>query len=296
MKLRKILGVLTVFVVAALFLAACGNKSSDKNTLKVGVMTLDDATKPVWDQVKKDAAKKGVKLEFVQFTDYNQPNKALVAGDIDVNAFQTRYFLEDWNKKNKENLVSAGDTLISPIRLFSKEASKGKAAYSDIKDLPEGAKIGLNNDATNQSRALFLLQSAGLIKLSTKDGELASVKDITENSKNLEFKEVSAEQVAKTLQNGDVDAAVINNSYAQTAKINYDTTLFVEDVTGPNAKNWINFIAAKPDWKKSDKADAIKTLVKVYQTDKIGKLISKASNGVDRPIWKGAPDTTSSSK
>ncbi|MFC3932020.1 MetQ/NlpA family ABC transporter substrate-binding protein [Streptococcus dentapri] len=293
MKWKKIIGVLGILALASFFLTACGSKSDSKSELKVGVMTLDDATKPVWDKVKENAAKKGVTIKFVQFSDYNQPNKALAAGDIDVNAYQTNVFLDDWNEKNKENLVSVGDTLISPIRLFSVTTSKGKAKYSDVKDLPDGAKIALDNDATNKSRALFVLQSAGLIELSTKEGELATTKDITKNSKNLDIKEVGAEQVAKVLQNGDVDAAVINNSYAQTSKIDYKTTLYKEDVSGEEAKDFINVIAAQSDWKKSEKADAIKTLVDVYQTDEIGKLISKSSNGVDQPIWKGAPDTTS---
>lgn len=295
MKWKKIIGIITVAIAATLFLTACGSKSSSKNELKVGIMTLDDTTKPVWDQVKKDAAKKGITIKYVQFTDYNQPNKALSTGQVDVNAFQHYYFLNNWNKENKGNLVAVGDTLISPIRLFSQTNSSGKAEYSSVKDLPEGAKIAIPNDASNESRALFLLQAAGLVKLSTKNGALATLKDITENSKDIKITEVSAEQLVSNLKNKSLDAAVINNAYAQEGKIDYKTTLYTEAIDA-TSKDWVNVIAAKKNWKKSNKADAIKTLVKIYQSDKIAKLINKSTNGVDKAAWKGAPKLASSSK
>lgn len=290
MKWKKIIGILAVVAAAAFFLTACSSKSSSKNELKIGVMTLDDSSKPIWDQVKKDMAKKGVTIKLVQFSDYNQPNKALQSGDVDVNAFQHHYFLDNWNKKAKSNLVVVGDTYISPIRFFSKAKSNGKPEYADVKDLPEGAKVLVPNDATNESRSLFLLQSAGLIKLSTKEGGLATLKDVTENPKDLDFKEVDASQTAREVKSGDVDAAVVNNSFVQSAKISYATAIYKEDVSGSNAKQWYNVIAAKSDWKKSKKADAIKTLLKVYQTDKTAKTINKATKGVDQAVWKGAPE------
>ena len=91
-----------------------------------------------------------------------------------------------------------------------------------------------------------------------------------------------------------VDAAVINNSYAQSADVDYDTTLYKEAVD-ENSNQWINVIAAQKDWKKSDKADAIKTLVSVYQTDEVGKIIEEASDGADIPAWDGATTSSSSS-
>ena len=66
-----------------------------------------------------------------------------------------------------------------------------------------------------------------MIKLDVKDGELATIKNISENPKKLDIKEISAEQAAQTLSS--VDAAVVNNSYAQQQNVNYDTTLFQEE-------------------------------------------------------------------
>ena len=248
-------------------------------------MTLDDTTEPLWDKVKELAKEKGVTIELKEFTDYNQPNEALKNGEIDVNAFQHIYFLNNWNKENKGDVVAAADTLLSPIHLFS-GTENGKAKYKDVKELPEGATISVPNDGTNESRALTLLQTAGLIKLDVKDGELATIKNISENPKKLDIKEISAEQAAQTLSS--VDAAVVNNSYAQQQNVNYDTTLFQEEPS-QDLKDWVNIIAANKDWEKSNKADAIKTLIKAYQNDEVAQIIYDASNKVDLPAWKGAP-------
>lgn len=297
MKLKKLFGLASVAFASTVLLAACGSSSSsssDDTTLKVGVMTLDDATEPLWDKVKELAEDKGVKIELVEFTDYNQPNEALQNGEIDVNAFQHKYFLSNWNSENDGTLVEVADTLLSPIRLFSGTDSDGDAKYTDVKDIPDKGTISIPNDASNESRALYLLQSAGLIELDVSGDELATIKNISSNPKNLDIKEVDAAQTASTLTS--VDAAVINNSYAQSADVDYDTTLYKEAVDD-NSDQWVNVIAAQKGWKKSDKADAIKTLVSVYQTDEVGKIIEEASDGADIPAWDGATtsSTTSSS-
>lgn len=275
----------SVALASTLLLAACGGSKSASNDskLKVGIMTLDDATEPVWDKVKELAKDKGVEIELVEFTDYNQPNEALQNGEVDVNAFQHKYFLNNWNSENKGTLVEVADTFLSPLRIFS-GTENGKAKYTDVKDIPNKATISVPNDASNESRALYLLQSAGLIKLDVNGDELATIKNISSNPKDLDIKEVDAAQTASTLSS--VDAAIVNNSYAQAAKVDYKTTLYKEAVD-KNSDQWVNVIAAQKDWKKSDKVKAIKTLISVYQTDEVGKVIQDASNNVDIPAWKG---------
>lgn len=289
MKLKKILGLASIALASTVILAACGGKSnstkSDTTELKVGIMTLDDATEPLWDKVKELTEKEGVTLKLVEFTDYTQPNEALQNGEIDVNAFQHKYFLSNWNSENDGTVVAAADTLLSPIRLFSGVDGDGKAKYTDVKDIPDGAKISVPNDASNESRALYLLQAAGLLKLDVSGKELATIKNISSNPKKLDVTEINAEQTASTLTS--VDAAVINNSYAQSANVDYDTTLYKEAVD-KNSDQWVNVIAAQKDWKKSDKADAIKKLIKAYQTDEVAKVIQEATKGVDIPAWEGA--------
>ena len=82
-------------------------------------MTLSDTEKARWDAVEENLKGKGIKLEFTQFTDYSQPNVAVKDGSVDINAFQHHNFLDNWNSKNDDALVSVADTYIAPIRLYS---------------------------------------------------------------------------------------------------------------------------------------------------------------------------------
>ncbi|MGT2948988.1 MetQ/NlpA family ABC transporter substrate-binding protein [Streptococcus devriesei] len=280
MNIKKVLSVLGLALAAVFFLAACGQKS-DKNTLTVGVMTMTDSDKARWDKIEELLKEDNIKLKFKEFTDYSQPNKALKNGEVDINAFQHRNFLNDWNKENKGDLVVVAETYISPVNLFS-GTENGKAKYKSVKELPNGAQIAVPNDPTNESRALYVLQDAGLIKLDVSGDTLATIKDIKSNSKDLDIKEVDASQTARNLTS--VDAAIVNNSYAVPAKIDFKTSLYKEKVNA-GSKQWINIIAAQKSWKKSDKAAAVKKLVKAYHTDAVKKVIEKTSKNVDQPVW-----------
>lgn len=280
MNIKKVLSVLGLALAAVFFLAACGQKS-DKNTLTVGVMTMTDSDKARWDKIEELLKEDNIKLKFKEFTDYSQPNKALKNGEVDINAFQHRNFLNDWNKENKGDLVVVAETYISPVNLFS-GTENGKAKYKSVKELPNGAQIAVPNDPTNESRALYVLQDAGLIKLDVSGDTLATIKDIKSNSKDLDIKEVDASQTARNLTS--VDAAIVNNSYAVPAKIDFKTSLYKEKVNA-GSKQWINIIAAQKSWKKSDKAAAVKKLVKAYHTAAVKKVIEKTSKNVDQPVW-----------
>ena len=292
MKLTKLFGVAALATVATFALAACGSSSekssssTDKDgvtTVKVGVMSLSDTEEARWNEVQKnlDDAKANIKLEFTQFTDYSQPNQAVRDGDVDINAFQHYNYLENWNKENNADLVSVADTYIAPIRIYS-GTKDGKNKYTDVKDIPEKGTIAVPNDPTNESRALYVLESAGLIKLDTKDGELATISNIKDNPKNLTISELDASQTASSLPS--VDAAIINNTFVREAGIDYKKALFVEKANS-NSKQWYNLIAAKKDWKSSDKAKAIEAIIKAYHTDNVKKVIEESSDGMDQPVW-----------
>ena len=218
MKLHKIIGITGIALLSTV-LVACGSPKNDKNTITVGVMTKSESDQARWDKIEELLKKENVTLKYKEFTDYNQPNKAVDNGEVDINAFQHYNFLSNWNKENKGDLVAIADTIISPIHLFSGTNQKGKAKYSSIKDLPNGAQIAIPNDATNESRALYLLESAGLIKLDVSGEKLATIANVTSNSKKLDIKELDASQTARSLTSAD--AAIVNNSFAVPAKIDF---------------------------------------------------------------------------
>ncbi|MGT2753553.1 MetQ/NlpA family ABC transporter substrate-binding protein [Streptococcus ovis] len=287
MKFKKWFGLATVAAVSVVALAACGGGSKsastskeDANTIKVGVMSLSTSEEARWDKVQELLGDE-VKLEFTQFTDYSQPNRAVVEGEVDINAFQHYNFLNNWNEENGEELVAIADTYIAPIRLYS-GTEGGKNKYKSVDEIPNGAEIAVPNDPTNESRALYLLQSAGLIKLDVSGEELATIVNIKENPKKLTITELDASQTASSLES--VAAAVVNNTFVIESGLDYKNALYKEQ-KDENSAQWYNLIAAKPDWEKSDKAAAIKKIVKAYQTDDVKKIIEETSDGMDEPVW-----------
>ena len=284
MKIKKWLGVAAIATVAGLALAACGNsekKADNGTTVKIATVNRSGSEEARWDKVQELVKKDGIKLEFTEFTDYSQPNKATADGEVDLNAFQHYNFLNNWNKENGKDLVAIADTYISPIRLYSgKNGEENK--YTKVEEIPNNGEIAIPNDATNESRALYLLQSAGLIKLDVSGTELATIANIKENPKNLKITELDASQTARSLTS--VDAAVVNNTFVTEAKLDYKKALFKEQAD-ENSKQWYNIIVAKKDWESSPKADAIKKIIAAYHTDEVKKVIEETSDGLDQPVW-----------
>lgn len=278
MKFKKVITGIALATAAALSLAAyttqkaeAASKSSSK-AVKVGVMTFSDTEKARWDKIKELVGDKA-NIEFTEFTDYTQPNEAVANKEIDINAFQHYNFLENWNKENKQNLVAIADTYLAPIRLYSDKVKK-------VKSIPKNGTIAIPNDATNESRALYLLQSAKLIKLNVSGTEIATVANITKNPKNLNIQELDASQTARSLK--DVDAAVINNTYIEQANLTTDDAIYVEK-SDKNSKQWVNVIAARKNWKKQKNAAAIQAIIDAYHTDEVKKVIKDTSS--DIPQW-----------
>ncbi|HFI0287605.1 TPA: MetQ/NlpA family ABC transporter substrate-binding protein [Streptococcus suis] len=285
MKLKKLF-TLAAAALSVGVLAACGSSSSSSSsdssatTVRVGVMSLSDSEQARWDKVQ-EILDDEVKLEFTQFTDYSQPNKAVAENEVDINAFQHYNFLNNWNQENGEDLVAIADTYIAPIRLYSGTAD-GKNKYTKVEEIPDGAEIAVPNDPTNESRALYLLQTAGLIKVGVSGTELATIADITENKKNLKITELDASQTASSLSS--VDAAVVNNTFVLEAGLDYKNALYKEQ-KDENSKQWYNLIVARSDWEKSEQAASIKKIIEAYQTDEVKKVIEETSDGMDEPVW-----------
>ena len=284
MKIKKWLSVAAIATVAGLTLVACGNsdkKAENTTTVKIATVNRSGSEEARWDKIQELVEKDGIKLEFTEFTDYSQPNKAVADDEVDLNAFQHYNFLHNWNKENGQELVAIADTYISPIRLYS-GTKDGQNKYTKVDEIPDKGEIAIPNDATNESRALYLLQSAGLIKLDVSGTELATIANIKENPKNLKITELDASQTARSLSS--VDAAVVNNTFVTEAKLDYKKALFKEQAD-ENSKQWYNIIVAKSDWETSPKASAIKKIIAAYHTDEVKKVIEETSDGLDQPVW-----------
>lgn len=245
---------------------------TDDKTVTVGI--VGDSSRELWENVSKRTEKKyGVKIKIKVFSDYVTPNQALVDGSLDLNAFQTKVFFDDQNKKLGNKLVSIGKTVISPIRLYSLKHDK-------LADLKDGAQVVIPNDATNEQRALNLLVQAKLIKYN-ESVDTPTVKDITDNPKKLDIVEIASDQTVSALKSAD--AAVINGNYAQDAGLKTKNVLLTQDVSNPKtASPYINIIAARKD---KAKTKAYREIVKVYQTKTTEKEINKLYNGFESAAW-----------
>ena len=253
-----------VAIVAFLSFGKKGSQTAKTTTVTVGTVGATKAERAIWKSVAATAKKKyGIIVKTKNFSDYNQPNSALKSGDLDLNAFQHYNFLNNWNKSNKSNLTAIGETYIAPIRLYSLK-------YKSLKALPKGSTIAIPNDATNEARALLVLKNAGLITLKgNSPTKLYTIADIAKNPKNFKIKEVATEQAARVLKS--VDAAVVNNDYANPAGLGDKQTIYVEPIN-KDSKQWINIIVAR----KNDKnKKAYKEVVKAYQTAKTKQLYKK---------------------
>lgn len=272
-----IIAVVVILIVIIAGWAAFGNKSSSSKsskaeTVTVGTVGATKAESAIWKSVAKTAKKKyNVIIKTKNFSDYNQPNKALQSGDIDLNAFQHYNFLNNWNKANKGNLVAIGKTYIAPIRVYSYK-------YKSLKALPKGATIAVPNDATNESRALLVLKNAGLITLK-KNKSLYTVGDVDKNTKNFKIKEVATEQTARVLKS--VDASVVNNDFANPAGLGDKQTIYTEPIN-KDSEQWINIIVST---KKNRNKKAYKDVVKAYQTATTKKLYKKYYGSKQIAAW-----------
>ena len=267
--MKKIIAIVLALTLA-LSLAACGSSADDK-TIKVGATPAPHAE--ILEVIKEELAKEGWTLEIVEFDDYIIPNTSLEEGALDANYFQHITYMNGFNDERGTHLVSAAEIHYEPFGMYA-----GKSASIDA--LPDGAQIAVPNDATNEARALLLLQQVGLITLKDGAGINATKADIVANPKNIEIVETKAELLTTTLQ--DVDMAVINGNYAIDAGLKIADALAVEAADGAAAQAYVNVLAVKEGNENSEK---IQALVKALKTDAVKAFIESTYAGAVVPMF-----------
>lgn len=277
MKLRN----LFLTAVAAVTLAACGNQISKQETAKetkpaehVKVAVVGNVAHEIWDFVADKAKKENIDLEVVEMNDYVLPNTALEEGSVQLNAFQHRAYLAQWNKDKGSDIKEIGTTFIVPLYYFSTK-------YKSLKDLPENAKVLVPKEVAIQGRALVALETEGLITLKEGVGTKASLADITSNPRHLEIIEAESAQAPRMLQ--DVDAASINGSMAQDAGLKVEDYIFTDsDHLDTIPKDRFNIIAANA---KDADNPTYKKIVELFQADDVAKKMNEIGPGQYFPVW-----------
>lgn len=277
------LSLMALFVVLAL--AACGQKPTEtpassapaasatpavakEVTLKVGASSVPHAE--ILNSLKDKLKTQGVKLEVIEFNDYVQPNVQVFEKQLDANFFQHQPYLDQYNLDKKQNLIKVVGVHIEPFGAYSQ---KVKSAA----ELKDGASIAIPNDPSNAGRALALMEKNGLIKLKDGVGIKGTVKDIIENKKKLQIKELDPAMLPRTI--GEFDLALINTNYALQANLNpTKDALFIEDKNSP----YVNIVVSRPDNKDSE---AMQKLAKELNSADTKKFIEDKYKGAIVPAF-----------
>ncbi|KRE22068.1 hypothetical protein ASE66_26850 [Bosea sp. Root483D1] len=223
----------------------------------------------ILEKVKPIAAKNGLDLKIIEFSDYVVPNQALAAGELEANSFQNQPYLDNQVKDRGFKLVSVGLTVNFPLGIYSSK-------YKSWTEVPDGATVAIQNDPTNGGRSLLLLQDKGVIKLKDGVGFKPTVADIVGNPKKLKIIEIEAAQTPRSLP--DVAAAAINTNYAVDAKIEPTSAILREDPKGP----YVNLIAVR----EADKDKPwVKALLASYHTPEIKAFVAERFKGSVLAGW-----------
>ncbi|MDQ0136335.1 D-methionine transport system substrate-binding protein [Neorhizobium galegae] len=255
-------------LIIAAALAAFAAAPALAEDIKIGVTPGPHAQ--IMEKVKEIAATKGLNIQILEFSDYVVPNQALADGELNANSFQHQPYLDNQVKDRKFDIVSVAQTVNFPMGVYSKKVKS-------LADLKQGATIAIPNDPTNGGRALLILADQGLIKVNAAKGLKIGPADVTENAKKIEFAELDAAQLPRSLD--DVDASVINTNYALEAGLNPKTDPIARE--GEKAP-YINVIAVKA---KDKDAAWLKTLVEAYHSAPVKDFVNTQFKGAVIAAW-----------
>ena len=283
--MKKLLGL--VLGLSAV-LAGCGKQeapASDatqtKDSAEVQTITMAStgSDADIWRYIATlpETKAAGIKLEVKNFTDYVSMNTAVANKEIDVNAFQSYAYMVAFNGSNKDKIAPLSTTYLEPMGLYSSKVKK-------LEDFKAGATIAIPNDGANESRALLLLQSAGLIKLKAGfDDVKGTPADISENAKKIVIKPI---QMATAVRVKDeVDAIVLGNTLAMEGGLNVlKDAVFYEPVDQSTKMN-VNVLAVAAD-RQND--PVLKKVGELYHTEAVKQYVQEHFGGtkidVNKPV------------
>ncbi|MFJ4255086.1 MetQ/NlpA family ABC transporter substrate-binding protein [Microbacterium sp. NPDC090003] len=259
---RRTTSIIAALAAVPLFVALAGcatstgagsdSGSSENEVVKIGVVGKGD---PQWPAFVDAAAEEGISVELVDFGSYEQPNPALTEGEIDLNQFQHIVYLAGYNEDSGSDLTPIGSTAIYPLGLYSKK-------YDDVDSIPEGETVAVPDDASNQARALLVLQSAGLVELKSGGTIFSDLADVDTAKSKVKVTALEAALIPTSLP--DVAAAIINNDFVQDAGLTFDDAIAQDDPEDPNALPYVNIFAARAE--DADNETYLK-LVEIFQTN-----------------------------
>lgn len=243
--------------------------AEEQTKIKLGVMDGPEAE--VWKTALDEAKKQGLDIELIYFSDYALPNEAVNSGDIDANAFQHKPYLDAQLEQRGYKLSIAGYTVLYPVGVYSRK-------IKDLKDLRDGAIVGVPNDPSNGGRALRLLDTLGIIKLKDPSNVLATTLDIVENPKKLDIRELDAGMLGRAID--DFDIAIVNTNWALTTGLDPEKDAIAWEDAKDNPYNNI-IVVRTADLDK----DWVKKLVAAYNSEPVRETITNIFGATAKTSW-----------
>ena len=268
-----VLALASVFLV--LSLTACGSKPAGDSaasggepvTIKLGV--VGGIYEDLWTPAQEALKAENINLEFVQFSDYVTPNNALANGDIDLNAFQHRIYLQSEIESYGYEIQTIGNTFIIPLNIYSDKVSS-------VEELKDGDVVAIPDDLTNGGRALKVLEAAGLIALDPGAGFSPTVDDITAYNTAIEIEELKANVIPSVLP--DVAAAVVNGNYALDFGLKTEEAIYKDSVLDVE-EYWCLVAARSSDLSEPAKVETYRKVVKAFQSEATEKVFNEDYGG-----------------
>ncbi|PFG38589.1 D-methionine transport system substrate-binding protein [Georgenia soli] len=265
-------GAIAASAALALTLAACGGsgadesaeKGSEENPVRIGVV---GATDPQWPIFEDLAEEEGIAVDIVDFTEYTQPNPALADGDLDLNQFQHILYLAQYNEADGQDLTPIGATAVYPLALYSLK-------HDAVEDIPDGGEVAIPNDVTNQARALFVLEEAGLITLADDAGVVPDPTDVVEAESKVKVTPVDANQTVVSLDS--VDASIVNNDFIDDAGLNPEDALFADSAESEGARPYINVWVARAEDADNE---TFQQLVEIHKSPEVTEALQESAGG-----------------
>lgn len=268
--------ILTLTLALILALTACGSKpagdsggsaASEPVTIQLGV--VGGIYEDLWTPAQEALKAENINLEFVQFSDYVTPNNALANGEIDLNAFQHRIYLQSEVESYGYEIETIGNTFIIPLNIYSDKVSS-------VEELKDGDVVAIPDDLTNGGRALKVLEAAGLIALDAGAGFSPTVDDITAYSTAIEIEELKANVIPSVLP--DVAAAVVNGNYALDFGLKTEEAIYKDSVLDVE-EYWCLVAARSADLSDPAKVETYQKVVRAFQSEATEKVFNEDYGG-----------------
>lgn len=264
---KKIVTLALSTALLTLALGACGNggggddivsgaggQGAEPVTVKLGI--VGSIYEELWTPAQEALKAEGINLEFVQFSDYVTPNNALANGEIDLNAFQHRIYLQSEIDNYGYEIQNIGNTFIVPLNLYSQKVSS-------VEELKDGDTVAIPDDLTNGGRALKILEAAGLITLKSDAAFNPTLDDIGNYNVGITIKELKANVIPSALP--DVEAAIVNGNYALDFGLKAEEAIYQDSVL--DVEEYWNLVAARTaDLADAEKAAVYDKVIKAFQT------------------------------